>query len=135
MTERPEPRKNSIQLPSSCGGEKPGGKVLWARTKMGGGMGKRAVRLNKTEERVLGGLEGWWKARQSRRQSLEVATQPPQEAEAPKATGDGEGPGDGGAEEGQRPKRPGRPRAEGNGTDRIGRNCIREIVAGGKRRD
>jgi len=78
-------------------------------------MGKRAVLPNKAEERVLGGLENWWKGRQSLRQTLEGTGQPPQEVEAPKAAETGGGRDNGKGGDGQGPARPRRHRDDGKG--------------------
>ena len=77
-------------------------------------MGKRAVLPNKAEERVLGGLENWWKGRQSLRQTLEGTGQPPQEAQAPKAAEAGGGRNSSKGGEGPGPAWPRRPRAKKN---------------------
>ena len=77
-------------------------------------MGKRAVLPNKAEERVLGGLENWWKGRQSLRQTLEGTGQPPEEAEAPKTAEAGGSRDNGMGGDGQGPGRPRRPHAKKN---------------------
>ena len=78
-------------------------------------MGKRAVLPNKAEERVLGGLENWWKGRQSLRQTLEGTGQPPQEAETPKAAEAGGSRDNGLGGDGLGPARPRRPGDDGKG--------------------
>jgi hypothetical protein len=82
-------------------------------------MGKRAVLPNKAEERVLGGLENWWKGRQSLRQTLEGAGQAPEEAQeeaqAPKAAEAGGSRDNGMGGDGQGPARPRRPGDDGKG--------------------